>query len=178
VNTETNLPKRRLLLLRHAKSAWPDGIADHDRPLSDRGLKAAPRMGAYMAREGLVPDLALVSTAWRTQQTWEQVASKLPPSIEQRDHDDLYEAPAARIAALLHAMDPSVRTLLLIGHNPGFHEMALGLVGSGEAEIRNRLAEKFPTGALAVIDFEAHFWDDVRPRSGVLERFVVPRSLG
>jgi phosphohistidine phosphatase len=178
MTAETNLPRRRLLLLRHAKSAWPDGVADHDRPLADRGLKAAPRMGAYIAAKGLVPDLALVSTARRTQQTWEKVAGELPPSIEQRDLDDLYEAPAARLAALLHAMDPSVRTLLLIGHNPGFHDLALGLVGNGDRESRTRLQEKFPTGALVVIDFEAHFWDDVRPRSGVLKRFVTPRSLG
>jgi phosphohistidine phosphatase len=178
MTAETNLPRRRLLLLRHAKSAWPDGVADHDRPLADRGLKAAPRMGAYIAAKELVPDLALVSTARRTRQTWEQVARELPPSIEQRDLDDLYEAPAARLAALLHAMDPSVRTLLLIGHNPGFHDLALGLVGSGDRESRTRLQEKLPTGALVVIDFEAHFWDDVRPRSGVLKRFVTPRSLG
>ncbi|WP_160007856.1 histidine phosphatase family protein [Rhizobium sp. 18055] len=177
MTAETNLPKRRLMLLRHAKSAWPDGVADHDRPLSERGLKAAPRMGAYIASEGLMPDLALVSTSRRTQQTWRRIKRELPASIEQRDLDDLYEAPAARLAALLHAMDPSVRTLLLIGHNPGFHDLALGLVGSGDREIRTRLDEKFPTGALVVIDFEAHFWDDVRPRSGVLERFVVPRSL-
>ena len=65
---------KRLLLLRHAKSAWPDGVEDHDRPLSDRGRRDAPRMGAYIAAAGLRPDFALVSSARRTQETWALVA--------------------------------------------------------------------------------------------------------
>ncbi|MFK0333415.1 SixA phosphatase family protein [Rhizobium sp. NPDC090275] len=170
----TPLPRYRLLLLRHAKSAWPDGVDDHDRPLGGRGLKAAPLMGSFMAREGLVPDLALVSTARRTQETWALVGAELPDDIERRDVGEIYEAAAERIAAVIRGVDPVVRTLLVVGHNPGLQNLALDLVGDGESltEIR----EKFPTGALAVIDF-AEAWASMTPGSGVLQRFVVPRSL-
>lgn len=172
----TTLPRYRLLLLRHAKSAWPDGVPDHDRPLAGRGLKAAPSMGRYMAREKLVPDLALVSTARRTRETWALVATELPSTIERRDAGDIYEAPVERLGAVLRAADPEVRTLLLVGHNPGFQDLALDLIGEGEADSLSLLRYKFPTGALAVIDFTAG-WQDVKSGSGKLERFVLPRSL-
>lgn len=170
----TTLPRYRLLLLRHAKSAWPEGVDDHDRPLGGRGLKAAPLMGQYMARKGLVPDLALVSTARRTQESWALVGAELPDDIERRDVEEIYEAAAERIAAVIRGVDAAVRTLLVVGHNPGLQELAIDLVSDGErlADVR----EKFPTGALAVIDF-AVAWRDVTVGSGVLERFVVPRSL-
>ncbi|MBB3967161.1 SixA phosphatase family protein [Rhizobium metallidurans] len=174
MTSDTPLPRYRLLLLRHAKSAWPDGVEDHDRPLGGRGLKAAPSMGRYMAREGLVPDLALISTARRTQETWALVGAELPDDIARRDVGEIYEAAADRIAAVVRGVDASVRTLLVVGHNPGLQELAIDLVADGE-----RLAgvrEKFPTGALAVIDF-AVAWGAVTEGSGVLERFVVPRSL-
>ncbi len=170
----TPLPRYRLLLLRHSKSAWPDGVDDHDRPLGGRGLKAAPLMGRYMAREGLVPDLALISTARRTQETWALVDAELPDDIERRDVGEIYEAAAERIAGVIRGVDASVRTLLVVGHNPGLQELALDLAGEGER--LGGVSEKFPTGALAVIDF-AVAWGDVVGGSGVLERFVVPRSL-
>jgi phosphohistidine phosphatase len=176
MTSDTTLPRYRLLLLRHAKSAWPDGIPDHDRPLATRGLKAAPLMGSYMAREALISDLVLVSTARRTQETWALVGAELPASIERRDVGEIYEAPAERLAAVIRATDASVQTLLLVGHNPGFQDLALQLAGVGEADGLARLREKFPTGALAVIDF-AVGWQDVTEGSGRLERLVVPRSL-
>jgi len=169
--------KRRLLLLRHAKSAWPENVPDHDRPLAGRGEKAAPLMGRYLAREKLIPDLVLVSSARRTQETWGLLAKKLPSAIAKRDAEDLYEASAAKIAAVVQTIDPKVRTLMLIGHNPGLQDLADGLIGEGDADARARIREKFPTAALAVIEFDADRWKDVRPRSGLLERFITPRSL-
>ncbi|KWV44221.1 phosphoglycerate mutase [Rhizobium altiplani] len=169
--------KRRLLLLRHAKSAWPEDVADHDRPLAGRGEKTAPLMGRYLAREKLIPDLVLVSSARRTQQTWKLVAKKLPPSIAKQDSEDLYEASAAKIAAVIQSIDPSVRTLMLIGHNPGFQDLADGLIGAGDPEACVGIREKFPTAALAVIEFDVDRWKGLKPKSGTLERFVTPRSL-
>ncbi len=171
---DTTLPRYRLLLLRHAKSAWPDGVDDHDRPLGGRGLKAAPLMGRYMAREGLVPDLALVSTARRTRESWALVGAKLSDDVERRDVGEIYEAAAERIAGVIRGVDASVRTLLVVGHNPGLQDLTLDLAGEGES--LGGVSEKFPTGALAVIDF-AVAWGDVMAGSGVLDRFVVPRSL-
>ncbi|WP_028746431.1 SixA phosphatase family protein [Rhizobium mesoamericanum] len=178
MNAAANPPaKRRLLLLRHAKSAWPTDVADHDRPLAGRGEKAAPLIGRYLARENLIPDLVLVSSARRTQETWKLVAKKLPSSIDKTDREDLYEASAAKIAGVVQAVDPSVRTLMLIGHNPGFQDLAEGLIGTGDAEACAGIRQKFPTAALAVIAFDVDRWEQLRPKSGTLERFITPRSL-
>jgi phosphohistidine phosphatase len=167
----------RLFLLRHAKSARPDDVADYDRPLAERGRKTAPLIGAYMAREHLFPDLVLVSPARRTQETWKRVAEALPASIAERDVPNLYGAPATRILGILGRIEPSVRTVMLVGHNPGLQDVASSLVGSGDPEACARLAEKFPTAGLAIIAFETDHWADISAGSGRLERFVTPRSL-
>jgi phosphohistidine phosphatase len=165
--------RRRLILLRHAKSAWPTGVEDHDRPLAKRGEKTAPMVGAYLAREKLLPSLVLVSTARRTQETWKIVRGPLPHSVAKRDDKNLYEAPTVRLLGIIQAVEPTVATLMLIGHNPGLQDLALELAGSGDEAAHAAMAEKFPTAALAVIDFRA----DITPGSGNLERFVTPGSL-
>jgi phosphohistidine phosphatase len=168
---------RRLLLLRHAKSAWPPNVADHDRPLAERGQRAAPLIGAYMAHEMLLPDLVLVSTARRAQETWALVARSLPAATSWRDAPELYEASAARMAGILVTIDPAIGTIMLVGHNPGLGDLAEELVGTGDSDARRLMSEKFATGSLAVIAFQAGNWNDVSPGSGRLERFVTPRML-
>ena len=168
---------RRLLLLRHAKSAWPEGVADHDRPLAERGCKAAPVIGAYMAREKLIPDLALVSPARRAQETWKLVGEALSKKVVQRDAPDIYEVAAERILEVIRAVKPGIRTLLMIGHNPGMEDLAALLVRDGDADAIHCMKEKFPTAALAVIDFEIEGWDAVATGTGFLERFVTPRLI-
>ncbi|WP_077968260.1 SixA phosphatase family protein [Ensifer adhaerens] len=167
----------RLMLLRHAKSAWPDGVADIDRPLGERGRKAAPLMGDYMARHKLVPDLALVSTAKRAQETWNLAAAALPSGIAVENTRAIYEVDASQILSALRANDPAVRTLLIVGHNPGMEDLAHELVGSGDADLRMRMADKFPTAALAVLEFEAAGWRALHSGGARLVRFVTPRSL-
>ncbi|MFB9949777.1 histidine phosphatase family protein [Rhizobium puerariae] len=168
---------RRLILLRHAKSAWPEGVADEERPLAPRGRKAAPLMGDYMARERLVPDLGLVSPARRTQETWALVRDKLPGRVDVRDHAGLYEASGAQILDVLAEVEAACRNLLIIGHNPGLQELALLLSDTGNADTRQKIAEKYPTAGLVVIDFDTADWQGVGEGSGRLERFVTPRSL-
>ncbi len=170
-------PTRRLLLLRHAKSAWPDGVADHRRPLAGRGRKAAPAIGAFMARQELIPDLALVSTARRAQETWELVAEALPHSVPVRDAVAIYEVSARAMIDVIRKVEPSVEKLLLVGHNPGMAELALLLAGGGDAEALARLREKFPTAALAVMDFTVEQWSEIAPGTGRLVQFVTPRML-
>ncbi|WP_104665476.1 SixA phosphatase family protein [Ensifer adhaerens] len=166
----------RLMLLRHAKSAWPDGVADIDRPLGERGRKAAPLMGDYMARHKLVPDLALVSTAKRAQETWKLVAAALPSGIVVENTRSIYEVGASQILSVLRATDPAVGTLLIVGHNPGMEDLAHELVGSGDPDLRMRMADKFPTAALAVLEFEAAGWRALLSGGARLVRFVTPRS--
>ena len=167
----------RLLLLRHAKSAWPEGVADHDRPLADRGRKAAPIIGAYMAREKLMPDLALVSPARRAQETWKLVREALLKRVAQHDAPEIYEVAAAQMLEALRTVKPGIRTLLIVGHNPGMEDLAALLTKDGDADAIGRMKEKFPTAALAVIDFGIEGWGDVAPGSGYLERFVTPRLV-
>ncbi len=170
--------KHRLILLRHAKSAWPENVADHDRPLAKRGRQAALLIGAYMAREKLIPDLALVSPARRARETWDIVRKDLPKTITHRDAPGIYEVPVEAILEVIRAVEPGVRTLLLVGHNPGMEDLAALLAKTGEGEALERMAEKFPTGGLAVIDLAVEGWDAISAGTGFLERFVMPRSIG
>jgi phosphohistidine phosphatase len=168
----------RLMLLRHAKSDWSrPGVADHERPLNARGRKAAPKVGVYMARHALVPDLVVDSTATRVRETLDLVlpAFKRAPKVT---HDArVYEAEAGALLDVLRETPRGVKSLLLVGHNPGLAELAALLIAAGKTDARTRLAAKFPTAALAVIDFAGDDWSKLRPRSGRLDRFVVPRGL-
>jgi len=167
----------RLLLLRHAKAAWPSGTLDLDRPLAKRGQEAALVMGDYLKSERLEPDLVVISPARRTQETWERVQPFLG-EIETRRDGRIYEAPVGRLLEVLRGIESETRTLLVIGHNPGFEELAKLLIGEGDMEGILRLGQKYPTAGLAVIDFSLDDWADIAHRSGRLERFVTPKLLG
>ncbi|MCA1442045.1 histidine phosphatase family protein [Ensifer sp. IC4062] len=174
---DARLPTRRLMLLRHGKSAWPEGVADHRRPLAGRGRKAAPAIGAFMARQELIPDLALVSTARRAHETWELVAAALPRKVDARDAVGIYEVAAKAMIDVIRKVDPSVEKLMLVGHNPGMVELALLLAGGGDEVALARLREKFPTAGLAVMDFAIEQWSEIAPGTGRLVQFVTPRML-
>jgi phosphohistidine phosphatase len=169
---------RRLMLLRHAKSSWPDNIADRDRPLAVRGREAAPIMGRYLAEETLLPDLVLISPARRTLETWELVKPMLPERPATQVEPRIYEASCERLLAIVQETEADVRTLLLIGHNPGFADLAAKLTGHGDRYAAARMAQKYPTCGLAVLDFAIEDWRDLAPRGGRLDRFVTPASLG
>src|SRR5215468_9321563 len=121
---------RKLVLLRHAKSAWPD-LPDHERPLAGRGRRDAPVMGRWLRAAGHVPDRVLCSTARRTRETWQLVQPELgadpPVSFEQR----IYQASAAQLLGLVREEPSAVKTLLVVGHDPAIHELALMLAGTG-----------------------------------------------
>jgi phosphohistidine phosphatase len=167
---------RRLMLLRHAK-AGPASAQDIDRPLAARGREAARLMGAYLKDEQLFPDLALVSSSTRTRETWDLVQPHLG-DVEERFESRIYEAPPERLLTILREVEPATRGLLMIGHNPGFQDLARLLVGHGDRYAFARMIEKFPTAALCVLDFDAEAWAEIRPGSARLDRFVTPKSLG
>jgi phosphohistidine phosphatase len=169
---------RRLLLLRHAKAERGDlGGRDRDRVLARRGHEQAAEIGPFLVRHKLVPEQALVSPAARTRETWELVAAALPrppaPVLDER----LYNANAEAHFEIVRETDAAVRSLIVVGHNPGLHEFALMLVAAGDVEARARLAEKLPTGGLVVIDFRFEGWNDLHPHGGRLDRFVTPRLI-
>lgn len=168
---------KRLLLLRHAKSAWPDGVEDRDRPLGERGRRDAPRMGAYMASAGLQPDFVVVSSARRTQETWALVEPALAVRCASRTVPSIYEAePSAILTAIREAPEES-DALLVIGHNPGFEDLAALLAQDGDADALARMKTKYPTAGLAVIVFEGETWANVAAGAGRLESFVTPKTL-
>ncbi|QXM25302.1 histidine phosphatase family protein [Elioraea tepida] len=171
---------RQLLLLRHAKSSWDDpGLPDHDRPLDSRGRRDAAAMGEAMRRLGLSPDIVLVSSARRTLETLAAI-EPLEGSPLVDEHAELYLAPAEKMLAMLHAVPETARSVLLIGHNPGLHDLALALIGpSGLAsggEDARRLGEKYPTGALAEFAIATPWWG-VEEGGGRLVRFLCPKDL-
>ena len=169
---------RRLLLLRHAKSERPrPGAEDHDRILSPRGREDAPKLGAFMVRHGLIPERAIVSTAKRTRETWDLVASAIKKSPPAVFDGRIYDAAPQDIVKVIKESDSKVHTLLIVGHNPGLQELAALLIASGNLEARQRLNEKFPTAGLVVIDFALDDWTRLHAHAGRLDHFVSPRSI-
>lgn len=165
----------RLLLLRHAKSAWPAGVPDRERPLAKRGRGAAPLMGMYILEHGLIPDRVLVSPARRTLETWELVREGWANEPWHAFDDAIYESDAAGLLDLVRKRGADAATLMLVGHNPGMEELAARLLTDEEAL---KLPPKYPTAGLAVIDLPASRWNEASAHSGTLERFVTPKSLG
>ena len=168
----------RLLLLRHAKAErLRPGERDHQRRLDERGRGDAPKIGAYVAKHGYLPDQVVVSTASRTRETWSLAAAAMPDKPEVDFDERIYESTPHALLTVLRNTDPRVRTLMIVGHNPSMHELAVQLVATGDIETRQRLQEAFPTSGLAVIEFALENWDRVHPQSGRLERFITPRSI-
>jgi phosphohistidine phosphatase len=166
----------QLLLLRHAKSSWDDPkLSDRDRPLNKRGRRAAVAMREAMRDLGLYPDLVLVSTARRTQETlaalepWDET-----PLIEPMD--TLYLATARHLLDALQGTNETVRSVMLIGHNPGIHELGVLLAGPRESDQSRRLREGFPTAALAEFAI-GNPWASLEAGGGQLVRFLTPRDL-
>lgn len=168
---------RRLMLLRHAKSDRPPDTPDMDRALDERGVAAARLMGAYIKRHGLIADLVLCSPARRTRETLAEMISQWPSGVAIAIDGSLYLAAANTVLAAIRSQPERAAALLVIGHNPGLHAAAEMLIASGDVAQRERLREKFPTGALAVIDFAVDRWSAVHAESGRLDRFVTPRSI-
>lgn len=169
---------RRLILLRHAKAEKAkSGEPDRDRALNARGRRDAPKIGSYMARHKLLPERALVSPALRTRETWDLLDEALSavPLVLYDEH--LYDAPAETILKAIQTIPRDVHSLLVIGHNPGLHDVARLLIASGDVETRERLQEKLPTTGLVVVDFAFDDWSKLHPHSGRLDRFVSPRSI-
>ncbi|HXD14970.1 MAG TPA: histidine phosphatase family protein [Xanthobacteraceae bacterium] len=168
---------RRLLLLRHAKTERPDpGQRDRDRKLIKRGRADAPVIGAYMARHGLVPDLALVSPATRAAETWTLAAAALGREPRVIKDERIYNASVETLIGIIRETRDA-QMLLIVGHNPGLHDLAVRLIAAGDVETRERVAEKLPTSGLVVIDLAFDDWSKLHPNSGRLERFVTPRLI-
>ncbi|RWF15302.1 MAG: histidine phosphatase family protein [Mesorhizobium sp.] len=168
---------KQLLVLRHAKSSWDDPkLDDFDRPLGPRGLKTAPLMGREMARRGWLPELALVSPALRTRDTWRLVAAELPKPVPAEFDEELYEAEAA--AVLGRVRQAKATSLIVIGHNPGLQELVRRLAGAGsDADVVKKIEAKFPTAALARFTVKGN-WAKLDFGAARLTHCIRPKDLG
>jgi phosphohistidine phosphatase len=173
---------RRLMLLRHAKTETdaPSG-RDQDRRLDERGHQDAAMIGDFIAGHPLAPELVLVSTAVRAQQTWELALAAMKDRIAAPQVETVAELYGAEPMQILHhirlaaAFDP--KQLLVVGHNPGLHELALALTGQGDPEARQELMRNMPTSGLAIFDFDTDDWGDVSFARGNLLMFITPKLL-
>lgn len=169
-----------LSLLRHAKSSWDDlDLDDFERPLAKRGVTAAPQMGQVLRELDLKPDLVLCSTSVRTRATLALVLLELgPPPPEVHYEDGLYLATPPKMLSYVRKVEDGTRHVMLVGHNPGTHSLALELTGMARREDMADLASKFPTAGLAIMTFEAERWRDVKSGTGHLKVFMTPRKRG
>lgn len=162
---------RTLILLRHAKSDYPPGAADHERPLAPRGIREAGLAGDWLRANAPVPDAVLCSTATRTRQTYARTELTAPV----RYVDDLYDAAPGTVIATINTVGDEVDTLLVIGHEPAMSAVALGLAGAGsDSAVAQRISEKYPTSGIAVLRVSGS-WADVELGSASLVGFHVPR---
>ncbi|MEO0672907.1 MAG: histidine phosphatase family protein [Pseudomonadota bacterium] len=177
--TGTPAARRTLTLFRHGKSSWDDpGRRDHDRPLAPRGRKAVPRISRWIQAHLPPVDVICVSDARRTRQTLARaeeagLEAREPPQVL----SELYLASASRLMKIVRGFPDGAGHAVLIGHNPGLHELALSLVGSGDDEAVADLALNLPTAALAVLTFQVESWRAVQPGDATLSHFVAPRKL-
>jgi phosphohistidine phosphatase len=166
-----SISARTLLVLRHGKSAYPEGVADIDRPLAPRGVRDAVSLGGWLLGQGLLPDLVVCSTAARTRQTWDLISDQLAwPGQEAtvvRYDPRVYEAAPADLVTIVRETPPEAALVALVGHNPGAAQLVLTLTGE--------TGLSFPTSALAMIGIR-HGWDRAVPGSGSLAGYWTPKG--
>ncbi len=171
------MPDRRLHLLRHAKSSRDDvSVADHDRPLAPRGRAATAALADHFARVGFRPELVLCSTARRALETLDGVRAALPADLVVSVEERLYGVTAEALLRRVRQLPDAVASVVLVGHNPGFEDLARGLAGHGASDLLARLRAKYPTGGFATLALPES-WSTLDWGEATLEEFVVPRDL-
>jgi phosphohistidine phosphatase len=166
---------RRLVLLRHAKSDWPQDVADHDRPLAGRGRRDAPLVGRWMAAAGHVPDAVVCSTARRARETWELAAATLEQACGTspvvRYEPRVYEATVLGLLMLVRELPDDYRVVAIVGHNPGMAELVVGLAAPPPQP-----PVSFPTAAVAVLGLPGS-WSAAGPAEARLLSFAIPADM-
>ena len=178
---------RKLVLLRHAKSAWPDDVPDHDRPLGRRGRRDAPAAGRWLRLAGCIPDHALCSTARRARDTWQLAQTELGARPATDFESGVYEASASDLLDLIRRLPPAAQAVVIVGHDPALPELALALAGTAgvrclktatltAARSFDRMQAKFPTAAIAIFELSCP-WSELAPGRARLASFVTPHEM-
>lgn len=167
-----------LTVLRHAKSSWDDSqLADFDRPLNERGRKAAKRVGREFKKRRIRIDQIIASPAVRVRETLRELAEGYGDTRDVQFERRIYEASAPVLFDLVRSIPNTVHAPLLVGHNPGLHELVLALTADDDRGLRRRVMPKLPTAAVAVIELPAVRWSEVAPGTGRIVELILPREL-
>jgi phosphohistidine phosphatase len=164
-----------LVVVRHAKSAWPYGVADQERPLAPRGRLDAPRIGRWIQGNVGRVDFVVLSPAVRVAQTWELIAGELGHGQVVAD-SRVYQAWGWHLLDVVKELPEQAATALVVGHEPGVSELTLTLANSSNHVLRRRISHKYPTCAVAVLS-SARAWDQFTPGCADLADFVVPKDF-
>jgi phosphohistidine phosphatase len=167
----------QLHLLRHAKSSWDDDADDHERPLNKRGREGAALIGESLPRTIDAPDLVLCSSALRTRETAELALAGFTKAPKTLFEDELYLASASKLLARLRELDEGVGSVMVIGHNPGLHELAIALAAPGSAGFSTLTNGKFPTGVRCLFEIGSS-WAEIGDTRHRLVDYVTVKSLG
>ncbi len=168
---------RRLFIVRHAKAELSIGRDDYARKLTERGRADAGRVAKALAARHCLPDVLIHSGAARAKQTAEIFAAEWRSKVELEQDTRLYDASLTTLLDRARALRHEYKQVGLVGHNPGLGELAKALTGSGAEPERRRLAAKYPTGAVAVLDFSIERWAEVERNSGMLALYLTPTEL-
>jgi phosphohistidine phosphatase len=168
---------RRLFLVRHAKAELAVGRVDYARKLTERGRTDARRVAKALAARRFLPDVLIHSGAARAKQTAEIFAAAWRAKVELQEEAWLYDASLTTLLDRTRALGDARKRVGLVGHNPGLGELATALTGGGAGPEVSRLAAKYPTGAVAVLDFSVRRWEEVERNSGILALYLTPAAL-
>jgi len=169
---------KRLAVLRHAKSSWGDpNLDDFNRPLNERGWKAARRIGRELKHRNMAFDLVIASTAARVRETIDGVQEKYEFAAPIRFEQRVYLATTQALLQLVRELPDSVEAPLLVGHNPGLERLLVELTHDDGNGFRHRIAGKYPTGALAIVELPAGKWSELSPGSGRIVELILPKEI-
>lgn len=169
---------KRLTILRHAKSSWDDPhLEDFNRPLNDRGWKAARRMGRELEKRGAKFDLVIASPAARVRETIDGLTEKLKLNVDIRYEPQIYEASLGTLVEMVRDIRESARSVLMVGHNPGLQQLIVELTHEAPDDRRSRVERKFPTAGLATIKLPVDRWNAVTAGIGEIAELILPKEI-
>ena len=169
---------KTIFLLRHAKSSWDDvSLDDFDRPLSTRGIKSCKKIGKYLKKNKLIPDIVYCSSAIRAKQTWELVNRIVEKKKNVVYKSKLYMANSSDFIDVIRKTDNIFHSLMLISHNPGMEIFAREISKNKTDKHYESIDLKYPTGGLVIIRFNLNIWSKIKYETGDICEFIKPRDL-
>lgn len=169
---------KQLYILRHAKSDYPENIADdHERPLNKRGEAACKKIADFIKQNNISPEVVLCSDALRTTQTINNIMKHSGNDFKVDYTPKLYLATPGEILKELAKIDSNISSAMIVSHNPGVENLTKILLKDGDVDSIKRLQVKYPTAGLAIMSVAADSWDKISPASAILERFIAPKML-